>query len=85
MSVLRLALPTKDWEEEVLRFLSHHCGLRIDRSNPRRRGQEIAQDIASSRCYRHDVMTALDLHGREIDLRVSALDRLRLVVTLVRG
>jgi len=35
VSVLRLGLPTKDWEEEVLRFLSQHCGLRIDRSNPR--------------------------------------------------
>ncbi|HET6315353.1 MAG TPA: ATP phosphoribosyltransferase [Chloroflexota bacterium] len=35
MSVLRLALPTKDWEDEVLSFLSEHCGLRIDRSNPR--------------------------------------------------
>jgi ATP phosphoribosyltransferase len=35
MSMLRLGLPTKDWEDEVLRFLTHHCGLKIDRSNPR--------------------------------------------------
>ncbi len=35
MSVLRLALPTKDWEDEVLSFLKERCGLRIDRSNPR--------------------------------------------------
>jgi len=35
MSMLRLALPSKDWEDDVLRFLSQHCGLRIDRSNPR--------------------------------------------------
>jgi ATP phosphoribosyltransferase len=35
VSTLRLALPTKDWEDEVLRFLGHNCGLRIDRSNPR--------------------------------------------------
>lgn len=34
MSALRLALPSKDWEEEALRFLSQ-CGLRVDRSNPR--------------------------------------------------
>jgi ATP phosphoribosyltransferase len=35
MSALRLALPTKDWEDEVLHFLGQQCGLRIDRSNPR--------------------------------------------------
>jgi ATP phosphoribosyltransferase len=34
MSTLRLALPSKAWEEDTLRFLSQ-CGLRIDRSNPR--------------------------------------------------
>ena len=34
MSTLRLALPSKGWEEDTLRFLSQ-CGLRIDRSNPR--------------------------------------------------
>jgi ATP phosphoribosyltransferase len=34
MSSLRLGLPSKGWEEDVLRFLGH-CGLRIDRSNPR--------------------------------------------------
>lgn len=34
MSLLRLALPSKGWEEDVLRFLGH-CGVRIDRSNPR--------------------------------------------------
>src|SRR6202011_6341923 len=28
------ALPSKGWEEDTLRFLGH-CGLRIDRSNPR--------------------------------------------------
>jgi ATP phosphoribosyltransferase len=34
MSRLRLALPSKGWEDDVLRFLGQ-CGLRIDRSNPR--------------------------------------------------
>jgi ATP phosphoribosyltransferase len=34
MSVLRLALPSKGWEDDVLRFLGQ-CGLRVDRSNPR--------------------------------------------------
>jgi ATP phosphoribosyltransferase len=34
MSLLRLALPSKGWEEDVLRFLGQ-CGLRVDRSNPR--------------------------------------------------
>src|SRR4029077_14243970 len=34
MSPLRLALRSKGWEDEVLRFLGQ-CGLRIDRSNPR--------------------------------------------------
>jgi ATP phosphoribosyltransferase len=34
VSVLRLALPSKGWEDDTLRFLSQ-CGLRIDRSNPR--------------------------------------------------
>jgi ATP phosphoribosyltransferase len=32
--VLRLALPSKDWEDDTLRFLSQ-CGLHVDRSNPR--------------------------------------------------
>ncbi|HEV7663973.1 MAG TPA: ATP phosphoribosyltransferase [Chloroflexota bacterium] len=32
--MLRLALPTKGWEDDVLRFLGQ-CGLRVDRSNPR--------------------------------------------------
>ncbi|MBV9170917.1 MAG: ATP phosphoribosyltransferase [Chloroflexi bacterium] len=34
MSMLRLGLPSKGWEDEVLRFLGQ-CGLRVDRSNPR--------------------------------------------------
>src|SRR5216684_4359 len=34
MSTLRIALPSKGWEEDVLRFLGQ-CGLRVDRSNPR--------------------------------------------------
>ena len=34
MSALRLALPSKGWEDDTQRFLSQ-CGLRIDRSNPR--------------------------------------------------
>jgi ATP phosphoribosyltransferase len=34
MSALRLALPSKGWEEDVLGFLGR-CGLRVDRSNPR--------------------------------------------------
>lgn len=34
MSALRLALPSKGWEDDTLRFLSQ-CGLRVDRSNPR--------------------------------------------------
>jgi ATP phosphoribosyltransferase len=34
VSVLRLALPSKGWEEDTLRFLGR-CGLRVDRSNPR--------------------------------------------------
>ena len=34
MSTLRLALPSKGWEDDVLRFLGQ-CGLRVDRSNPR--------------------------------------------------
>jgi ATP phosphoribosyltransferase len=34
MGALRIALPTKGWEDDTLRFLSQ-CGLRIDRSNPR--------------------------------------------------
>jgi ATP phosphoribosyltransferase len=34
MSVLRIALPSKGWEEDTLRFLAQ-CGLRVDRSNPR--------------------------------------------------
>jgi len=34
MSILRVALPSKGWEDDTLRFLSQ-CGLRIDRSNPR--------------------------------------------------
>jgi len=34
VSALRIALPSKGWEEDTLRFLSQ-CGLRIDRSNPR--------------------------------------------------
>ena len=34
MSVLRIALPSKGWEEVTLGFLGH-CGLRVDRSNPR--------------------------------------------------
>jgi ATP phosphoribosyltransferase len=34
VSALRLALPSKAWEDDVLRFLGQ-CGLRIDRTNPR--------------------------------------------------
>jgi ATP phosphoribosyltransferase len=34
MSALRIALPSKAWEDDTLRFLGQ-CGLRIDRSNPR--------------------------------------------------
>jgi ATP phosphoribosyltransferase len=34
MSALRVALPSKGWEDDTLRFLGQ-CGLRIDRSNPR--------------------------------------------------
>jgi ATP phosphoribosyltransferase len=34
MSALRLALPSKGWEDDTLRFLAQ-CGVRIDRSNPR--------------------------------------------------
>jgi ATP phosphoribosyltransferase len=34
VSALRVALPSKGWEEDTLRFLGQ-CGLRIDRSNPR--------------------------------------------------
>ena len=34
MSVLRIALASKGWEDDTLRFLGQ-CGLRIDRSNPR--------------------------------------------------
>ncbi len=34
MSALKIALPSKGWEDDTLRFLSH-CGLRVDRSNPR--------------------------------------------------
>lgn len=34
MSELRLALPSKGWEEDTLRFLGQ-CGLRVERSNPR--------------------------------------------------
>ncbi len=34
MSALRIALPSKGWEDDTLRFLSQ-CGLRVDRSNPR--------------------------------------------------
>jgi ATP phosphoribosyltransferase len=34
MSILRIALPSKGWEDDTLRFLGQ-CGLRIDRSNPR--------------------------------------------------
>ncbi len=34
MSALRIALPSKGWEEDTLRFLGQ-CGLRVDRSNPR--------------------------------------------------
>ena len=34
MSQLRIGLPSKGWEDDVLRFLGQ-CGLRVDRSNPR--------------------------------------------------
>jgi len=34
VSALRLALASKAWEDDTLRFLGH-CGLRVDRSNPR--------------------------------------------------
>ena len=34
MSALRIALPSKGWEDDTLRFLGN-CGLRVDRSNPR--------------------------------------------------
>jgi ATP phosphoribosyltransferase len=34
LSALRVALPSKAWEDDTLRFLGQ-CGLRIDRSNPR--------------------------------------------------
>jgi ATP phosphoribosyltransferase len=34
MSLLRVGLPSKGWEEDTQRFLGQ-CGLRIDRSNPR--------------------------------------------------
>jgi len=34
VSALRIALPSKGWEDDTLRFLGQ-CGLRIDRSNPR--------------------------------------------------
>jgi ATP phosphoribosyltransferase len=34
MSVLRVALPSKGWEDDTLRFLAQ-CGLRVERSNPR--------------------------------------------------
>jgi ATP phosphoribosyltransferase len=34
VSALRIALPSKGWEEVTLGFLGH-CGLRVDRSNPR--------------------------------------------------
>jgi ATP phosphoribosyltransferase len=34
VSALRIALPSKAWEDDTLRFLGQ-CGLRIDRSNPR--------------------------------------------------
>jgi ATP phosphoribosyltransferase len=32
--VLRVALPSKGWEDDTLRFLAQ-CGLRVERSNPR--------------------------------------------------
>jgi ATP phosphoribosyltransferase len=34
MSVLRVVLPSKGWEDDTLRFLAQ-CGLRVERSNPR--------------------------------------------------
>ena len=34
MSALRLAIASKGWEDDTLRFLGQ-CGLRVDRSNPR--------------------------------------------------
>jgi ATP phosphoribosyltransferase len=34
VSALRIALPSKGWEDDTLRFLGQ-CGLRVDRSNPR--------------------------------------------------
>jgi ATP phosphoribosyltransferase len=34
VSALRIALPSKGWEDDSLRFLGN-CGLRVDRSNPR--------------------------------------------------
>jgi ATP phosphoribosyltransferase len=34
VTLLRMALPSKGWEDDVLRFLGQ-CGLRVDRSNPR--------------------------------------------------
>src|SRR5260370_42114455 len=40
MSALRLAIASKGWEDDTLRFLGH-CGLRVDRSNPRRYGARV--------------------------------------------
>jgi ATP phosphoribosyltransferase len=34
VSILRLGLPSKGWEDDTQRFLAQ-CGLRVDRSNPR--------------------------------------------------
>jgi ATP phosphoribosyltransferase len=34
VSTLRIALPSKGWEDDTSRFLAQ-CGLRVDRSNPR--------------------------------------------------
>jgi ATP phosphoribosyltransferase len=75
VSALRLALPSKAWEDDTLRFLSQ-CGLRIDRSNPRQyrarmRGLPTgAAEVVFQRAT--DIFD--EVNGGSVDLGITGFD-----------
>jgi ATP phosphoribosyltransferase len=75
MSMLRLGLPSKGWEDDVLRFLGQ-CGLRVDRSNPRQyrasmRGLPTGRaEVVFQRAT--DIFDEVD--GGSVDLGITGFD-----------
>jgi ATP phosphoribosyltransferase len=75
MSMLRLALPSKAWEEDTLRFLGQ-CGLRIDRSNPRQyRAQMRGLPTGPAGVVFQRATDIFDeVNGRSVDLGITGYD-----------